>query len=162
MTSKIEQKEAQDKVEVLKKDVENKAEELKEAIESTESPAVFKGTDGELYTEEEWHSPVLMGGPSRETIEGWKEKHKDIYFLPYESEIYIIRTLLRPEYKEILRNNELNALDREEKFTEKCVLFPYNYTIESAKEGKAGVPSLITDIVMEKSGFQSKSGAIKL
>lgn len=135
-----------------KKEIE--LENLKEAI--------YEGADGTMFTEEEWLAPVLMGSPSRQEIEEWKRKHESVYFLPFESEIYIFRKLKRPEYKSILRDSELTALDREEKFTETCVLFPRDYTIEDAKNGNAGVPSLLTEIIMEKSGFHAKTGAIKL
>lgn len=124
---------------------------------------LFKGFDGEVYTEDEWDSPAIIGGPTRKEVEGWKEKYdNNVYFLPFESGIHVFRTLKRDEYREIIRNAKLTSLDREEAIASKCVLFPYDFSIEKMAQRNAGEPSLLSEVVMEKSGFVAKTGAIKL
>lgn len=124
---------------------------------------LFKGLDGEVYTEDEWNSPAIIGGPTRKEVEGWKEKYdNNVYFLPFESGIHVFRTLKRDEYREIIRNAKLTSLDREEAIASKCVLFPYDFSIEKMAQRNAGEPSLLSEVVMEKSGFVAKTGAIKL
>lgn len=123
---------------------------------------MHEGVDGVLYPASEWFSPIITNGPTREEVEDWKRKYKRIYYLPFDEGIYIFRALKRPEYKEIIRNVDLSALDREEMFAERCVLFPRDFTLEKANEGDAGVVSVLSDAIMEKSGFMAKTGIIKL
>jgi hypothetical protein len=147
-------------IEQVKNTVEQiKAEEVKESQKETKW---FTGHEGVKYTEEEWHAPALRGGPTRMEVEGWKERHEFVYFTPFDQEVFVWRTLQRPEYREIIRDQTLTALDREEYFTEKCVLFPYNFSIEVMKKSRAGIPSLLSEMIMDKSGFVAQSAPIKL
>lgn len=123
---------------------------------------MHEGADGEWYTDEEWKSPVMANGPTREEVEGWKARYKDVFFVPYSGKVYVFRALRRPEYREIIRDQTLTALDREEHFTERCVLYPYNFSIEAISQGDAGVPSLLSEMIMDKSGFVAQSAPIKL
>lgn len=143
---------------------ENAPEEEEEYIDSpVEEIVMYTGYDGVQYTEEEWHSPVVRNGPSRMEVEEWKERYDGhIYFTPFEGEVFVWRTLQRPEYREIIRDTTLNALDREELFTEKCVLFPRNFSIEKIKKSRAGIASLLSEMIMDKSGFVAQSAPIKL
>lgn len=123
----------------------------------------FKGYDGEEYTEEEWNSPVMRGGPTRREVEGWKERYEGlVYFTPFDNDVFVWRTLNRPEYREIIRDQTLTALDREEHFTEKCVLYPYDFSMEKIKKSRAGIASLLSEMIMDKSGFVAQSAPIKL
>lgn len=121
-----------------------------------------KGSDGTLYTTAEWESPVIHEGPSRKEVEGWKSRYTHVYFTPFDGEVYVWRTLQRPEYREIIRDATLTALDREEMFTEKCVLFPYDFSLEKIKKSRAGIASLLSEMIMDKSGFVAQSAPIKL
>jgi hypothetical protein len=114
------------------------------------------------YTEEEWNAPIFAGGPTRREVEEWKEKYRGVYFTPFDDEVYVWRVLERNEYRELINDRELTTLDRQEKIVEKCVLFPRNYTREKMITGKAGVPSLLSEMIMEKSGFVASSAPIKL
>lgn len=141
---------------------ENKEKEIEtpEIIEpAVQEERLVRG----LWTEEEWNSPVIQGGPTRQEIEEWKDKYGSVYFTPFEGETFIWRTLSRSEYREIIRDTELTMLDREEKITDKCILFPRNFSCDTyTKNGKAGVPSLLSEMVMDKSGFVAQSAPIKL
>ncbi|EOO44552.1 hypothetical protein [Bacillus cereus] len=142
-------------------DIVEKHEINEEHIEKKQQP-VFTGVDGTEYSEEEWNAPVVKNGPTRCEIEEWKERYGGIYFTPFEGEPFVWRTLSRPEYREIIRDQTLTALDREEMFTEKCVLFPRNFTIEKMLKSRAGIPSLLSEMIMDKSGFVAQSAPIKL
>jgi hypothetical protein len=145
-----------------KKKSKKKSEVEEVSQEETEDPYVHTGSDGTRYTEWEWNSPVVRNGPTRKEVEGWKERHGETFFVPFGSEVYIFRTLKRPEYREIIRDTALTALDREELFTEKVVLYPYDFSLEKIKKAKAGVASLLSEMVMDKSGFVAQSAPIKL
>ncbi|PGV22892.1 hypothetical protein [Bacillus cereus] len=142
-------------------DIVEKHEINEEHIENKQQP-VFTGVDGTEYSEEEWNAPVVKNGPTRMEVEEWKERYGGIYFTPFEGEPFVWRTLSRPEYREIIRDQTLTALDREEMFTEKCVLFPRNFTIEKMLKSRAGIPSLLSEMIMDKSGFVAQSAPIKL
>ncbi len=123
---------------------------------------LIKTDRGEEFTEEDWVTPIFGGGPTRQEVEEWKDKYTDIYYTPYDDDIYIWRPLYRSEYREVITNESYTIHDREEVFTEKCVLFPRNYSLDKVKEGKAGVPSLLAEAIMEKSGFIAQTAPIKL
>jgi hypothetical protein len=114
------------------------------------------------YTQEELNEAIFPGGPSRLEVEQWKEKYKGVYFTPFDDEVFVWRTLERPEYREVLADRTLTQLDREEIYTEKCVLFPRNYTRDKMRDDKAGIPSLLSEFIMDKSGFVAQSAPIKL
>lgn len=122
----------------------------------------YTGHDGIQYTEEEWLSPVIRNGPTRREVEGWKARHEHVYFTPFDGETFVWRTLQRPEYREIISDTSMTALDREELFTEKCVLFPYDFSMEKIKKSRAGIASLLSEMIMDKSGFVAQSAPIKL
>lgn len=145
-----------------KEDKEKDLLSLGEDENKTVEEKVFYGIDGTEYTEEEWNAPVVLNGPTRYEVEEWKERYGGIYFTPIEGEVFVWRTLKRPEYREIIRDQTLTALDREEIFTEKCMLFPRNFTIEKMLESRAGIPSILSEMIMDKSGFVAQSAPIKL
>ena len=119
---------------------------------------------GETFTDEEWKSPIVKNGPSRQEVEEWKDKYgESIYFTPFANgTVYVWRALDRPEYREILRMNDINMLDREEVITDKCVLYPRNFSCAELKHGSAGVPSILSEYIMDKSGFVAQSAPVKL
>lgn len=133
-----------------------------DTAEAQETSKVHYGTDGTEYTEEEWNRPVMLNGPSRKEVEGWKERYNHVYFTPFDDDVFVWRTLQRPEYREIIRDTSLTALDREELFTEKCVLYPYDFSLEKIKKSRAGIASLLSEMIMDKSGFVAQSAPIKL
>lgn len=121
-----------------------------------------QATEGK-YTEEELNAGIFEDGPTRREIEDWKVKHKSaIYFTPFEDEIFVWRPLEREEYKRLIEQKQLTTMDREEEMTIICTLFPRNLTKESLQKGKAGVPSIISEMIMQKSAFVAQSAPIKL
>jgi hypothetical protein len=146
----------------------HKEEVALEAVETEQKQiqqqeTIYMGYDGVQYTEEEWVSPVVRNGPTRQEVEEWKEKHEGhVYFTPFDGDVFVWRVLTRPEYREIIGDKTLTALDREEYFTEKCVLYPRNFSIEKIKKSRAGIASLLSEMIMDKSGFVANSAPIKL
>ena len=140
-----------------------KEEPKPEPVEPVKEQVMHTGYDGVEYTEEEWHSPVVRNGPTRREVEGWKERYEGrIFFIPFDGDAFVFRSLSRPEYREIIRDTTLTALDREELFTEKCVIFPYDFSLEKIKKSRAGIASLLSEMIMDKSGFVAQSAPIKL
>lgn len=43
-----------------------------------------------------------------------------------------------------------------------CVLWPENYSHDDIISGRAGTPRLLSEQILNKSGFTSNSGAIRL
>lgn len=138
-------------------------DEMIKDIEDEDSEYIHKGADGTLYTERQWNRQVHVNGPTRKEIEGWKEKYgvKKISMIVVGGDIFVFRTLKRPEYREVLRNQELTALDREEVFSEKCTLFPYNFSTDN-DDFDAGIYTILSDAIIDRSGFTSTTGIIRL
>jgi hypothetical protein len=142
----------------LKKETKPLENHNKKSSEETENKHLG------LYTDEEWTTPVFEGGPTRQEIEEWKKKYMAVYFTPFENEKFIWRPLKRPEYRQLIEQKEMGIMDREEAIMQAVILFPRDFDIKEyiAKGGRAGVPSLIADMVMDKSGFTAQSAPIEL
>ncbi len=105
---------------------------------------------------------IFPEGPTRNKIEEWKSRYGTIYMVEIEDEVFVFRTITRIEYKEILKAKEADALYREERMCEKCVLWPDRYSFINMSQGKAGIPSLLAEQIMDKSGFSPSSAPQKL
>lgn len=117
---------------------------------------------GEKFTEEEWGKPIFDNGPIQQEVEEWKDKYGNVYFISLADQYYVFRSLARSEYRETINNQKITLLDREEIFTDTCVLFPRNYKTSKVTNGNAGVPSALAEAIMEKSGFVAQTAPIKL
>lgn len=107
---------------------------------------------------------IWPNGPTAGQIKAWKKEYGDVYVtsLTYEKHI-AWRTLNRLEYKNLfkkmeqlvqagqLTQSEAN-LWNEEAIAETCILFP-SYDKQSLISEMAGLPSLISQEVLEASGF---------
>lgn len=144
-------------------DEDDLIDEMIKDIEDEDGEYIHKGADGTLYTERQWNRQVHVNGPTRKEIEGWKEKYgvKKISMIVVGGDIFVFRTLKRPEYREVLRNQELTALDREEVFAEKCTLYPYNFSTDN-DDFDAGIYTILSDAIIDRSGFTSTTGIIRL
>lgn len=144
-------------------EIDDLIDEMAKDIEDEDGEYIHKGADGTLYTERQWNRQVHVNGPTRKEIEGWKEKYgvKKISMIVVGGDIFVFRTLKRPEYREVLRNQELTALDREEVFSEKCTLYPYNFSTDN-DEFDAGIYTILSDAIIDRSGFTSTTGIIRL
>lgn len=107
-------------------------------------------------------------GPTAGQIKAWKAEHGDkkVYVTSVTYDEHIVwRVIRRQEYNAHVRNMEklmnsgqLSSADsnlyNEEAIAELCILYP-PYVRRSAGAEMAGIPALITQQVMEASGFQA-------
>jgi hypothetical protein len=130
-----------------------------EAMESTEvyteELPEYEGQDGEKV--------LFPGGPSLDQVEAWRSQYKDVYFTEFDDmEVFIWRPLIRKEYKDVMKIQNADNHYKEERICERVVLWPQNYGFMAMTQGKAGIPTLIAEQVLEKSGFHAQVGAKKL
>jgi hypothetical protein len=149
---------------------ENTIEELNlEEVATSEIPSMLDDqVDEELGpqsvedlddAEEIWDN-----GPTAGMIKAWKALHGDVYVTSLTFEKHVVwRTLARSEYKQLVKKMEqlvqagqLSTAEanlwNEEAITEICLLFP-DYTKVSMAEDMAGIPSLLSQEILEASGF---------
>ena len=102
-------------------------------------------------------------GPTLNQVERWKSQFGGIYMTEVsDDQVFIWRTITRKEYKDLLKAKNADALYREERMCEKCVLWPEDYNFLAMSSGAAGIPSLLAEQIMIKSGFQASGDSQKL
>ena len=104
------------------------------------------------------------GGPQIKQIIEWKEAFGDVYVTSLTLDKHVVwRTMDRTEYKRMIKameqmaaSGQLSEADiktfNEEYITEVCTLFP-KYTKQDMAIDLAGLPTIISQEVMEASGF---------
>lgn len=109
---------------------------------------------------------LYEGGPIRAQVEAWKTQFGDVYVTEVGDEKYIVwRTLTRFEYRRLIKTLEQQVasgqvsqaeanLNNEEAISELCILHPALSRTNMAGE-MAGIPSIISQQVMEASAFVS-------
>jgi hypothetical protein len=129
---------------------------LDELIDDEASPQSVEDLDD---AEEIWDN-----GPTAGMIKAWKALHGDVYVTSLTFEKHVVwRTLARSEYKQLVKKMEqlvqagqLSTAEanlwNEEAITEICLLFP-DYTKVSMADDMAGIPSLLSQEILEASGF---------
>ena len=132
-------------------------------IEDQDSPIVEIGKveeDDVSLAEQE----IFPGGPTYNELEKWKSMYNNEVFMTEfdENTIFIWRPLKRKEYKDIAKLQNADSFYKEERICEKAILFPANYGHMHMSAGKAGVPTILSEHILEKSGFISKTGAMRL
>ena len=107
---------------------------------------------------------IWPGGPTAGQIKLWKREYGDVYVTSITYDKHIAwRTLNRLEYKNLVKKMEQLVqagqltqseanLWNEEAISEICVLYPA-YDKQSLVAEMAGLPSLISQEVLEASGF---------
>jgi hypothetical protein len=107
---------------------------------------------------------IWPGGPTAGQIKLWKREYGDVYVTSITYDKHIAwRTLNRLEYKNLVKKMEQLVqagqltqseanLWNEEAIAEICVLYPA-YDKQSLVAEMAGLPSLISQEVLEASGF---------
>lgn len=156
-----------DKVETTQEDIVIKNKPTIHDVESEErtrgqrADISYYIEDGEVYANPEilsFDEPLFLGGPTKSQLDSWKKQWEgaDIFVTEIQEQYFIFRTLNRFEYKQIVALPNVDALQREEIICETVTLFPYTYKWDSMAKDKAGVPSTLSQIVMEKSGFTNE------
>lgn len=129
-----------------------------------ESPIVDVGEtfndDDPTLAEEE----IFKGGPTYNKVEKWKSMYNgEVYMTEFdEDNIFVWRPIKRKEYKDIAKLENADSFYKEERICEKAILHPEKYGFINMSTGKAGIPTLLSEMVLEKSGFTAKTGAMRL
>lgn len=132
-------------------------------VQDTVMPNISNGHDLEydrVEKLEQRDTPLYEGGPGVGEVKAWKKQYEgyDIFVVEILDETFICRTLNRFEYKQLLLLHDSDALQREEIICNTVTLFPDNLNWGELASLKAGVPSTLSEIVMEKSGFTKDFG----
>lgn len=110
---------------------------------------------------------IWPGGPTAGQIKEWKRTYIDVYVTSLTSDKHLVwRPLTRNEYKEIiLLIEELTTSEKltkaqanlwnEEIITKVCLLFP-PYDDLGLEQDLAGIPSLLSQEILEASGFVAR------
>lgn len=96
----------------------------------------------------------------------WRKDYKNIYKTVIDDEVYIWRKIKRSEYIEIhnsIFNNEeipddLKFWIKQEEITKAVLLYPYD--AEEVIEESAGIPTVISQDCLNRSGFGALSQQI--
>lgn len=107
---------------------------------------------------------IFPGGPTYNELEKWKSMYSgEVYLTEFDEEdVFVWRPIKRKEYKDIAKIQNADQFYKEERICEKSVLFPAGYGFMNMSNGKAGIPTLLHELILEKSGFVAKTGAMRL
>lgn len=107
---------------------------------------------------------IFDNGPTAGQIKFWKKEYGEVYVTSISFDKHIVwRVLSRIEYKQLVKKMEqmmqagqMSSAEanmwNEEAIAELCILFP-SYDKRALTEDMAGLPSLISQEVLEASGF---------
>lgn len=132
---------------------EETLDETEEVLEEVEEFA----TDEEIM-EHEGSDIIFEGGPTYDQVEDWKSRFDgEIYMSEFNGVVYIWRPIRRKEYRDIQRIEHSSTQDfeyyLEEQICNACVLWPEDYSSHKMTFGKAGIPTMLSQLIMERSGF---------
>lgn len=108
--------------------------------------------------------PIFEHGPTAGQIVEWKKQHGEVYVTSISFDKHIVwRILSRLEYKQLVKKMEslmqagqISTAEanmwNEEAIAELCILYPA-YNKNALTADMAGLPSLISQEVLEASGF---------
>lgn len=111
--------------------------------------------------------PDVEDGPTRGEIKRWKDVFTKLYVTTFPGDVKVVwRALRRDEYKQVMREMEALAqrpdvapseasFINEERIAEMAILFPEYVAGQNEENQLAGIVSLISQQVMEASGFVS-------
>ena len=132
---------------------------LTEPSETIEYPSISSIPSEEDYEERPQINPydtvLFPGGPLQSQVDSWKKQWTgyDIFASEIADNMFIFRTLNRFEYKQIVSLPNTDPLIREEIICETVTLWPEKYDWKRMATDKAGIPSTLAQVIMEKSGF---------
>jgi hypothetical protein len=94
-----------------------------------------------------------LPGLWQSTINSWKKQFNEVFHAEVKGQDFIFRSLQRYEYKQILATPNTDPLIREEMICEYCVLYPAQYDFSMMSGEKAGYPAVLSEMIMDNSGF---------
>jgi hypothetical protein len=141
-----------------------KKEVFVEEFQEEEVPVVNVSDEFDEDDVSKAEQEIFPGGPTYNDLEKWKSMYAgEVYLTEFDEEnVFVWRPIKRKEYKDIAKIQNADSFYKEERICEKAVLFPANYGFMNMSNGKAGIPTLLHELVLEKSGFVAKTGAMRL
>lgn len=139
-----------------KQEIYNEEEFEEELMESDRE----LNEEDEFIEEEEYETksgdePIYEGGPTIDQVADWKSKFdNEVYMSDFGKDTFIWRPLRRKEWKDMQKVQGQNEYYMEESICRTCVLWPENLSPQKMTFGKAGVPTMLSQLISEKSGFQ--------
>lgn len=94
-----------------------------------------------------------------EMIEQLQEKYRTVYWIHLDGDIYVYKPLGRKDYKEILENEELNKMDKEDEVIKKCLLYPKLLNLD---EMVAGISNQLFTTIMENSFLSDMESRVQI
>jgi hypothetical protein len=152
-----------DETEVKINALEDQTEELDEENSDYEDDEEEEATlPAQSFYDNDGDEVLFPDGPKMNLVEEWKSKYGAVYLTEFDEEVFLWRTLTRKEYKDIMKVMQADTYYKEERICDKCILYPEGYDFLKMTHGKAGIPSLLAEQIMDKSGFTAKVGAVRV
>jgi hypothetical protein len=92
-------------------------------------------------------------------LEKWKDKYQNVYTTDIEDIIFTWRELSRAEFKKAMEYYPDDDYDRAEYVSRLCVLDPEDFDYSEGEY--AGIPEVLTQYILQESGFADGSGKLK-
>lgn len=146
----------QDKGENLymaKKELITAEEEIKEEDQVIEDEKVHKDMEEEASFDGQ--DRIFEGGPTYDQLQQWKSLYSnEVFVTEFGEDVIIFRPIRRREYRDIYEvEGDPSNYYIEEQVCRKSILWPENYADQKMTFGKAGIPSTLSQMIMERSGF---------
>jgi hypothetical protein len=129
-----------------------------EQEEQEEAQPPIREYNNPVHTNEE----ELLPGLYQSDVDSWKKQFGDVWVADVKGDQFVYRFLERYEYKEIVSVPNADPLMREEMICEYCVLYPQGYDFATMANKKAGIPAVLSELIMEHSGFTREVKVTKL
>ena len=141
-----------------------KKEDVLEIPEEKEEVLIdeFEPNEDDFVKDED---TLFPNGPTYDNIDEWKSRYNgEIYMTDFEEgEIYIWRPLTRKEYRDIINIEGSTAFYREERICQVSIVWPTtNLSSKLRTTGKAGIPSMLSELILEKSGYNPNTRTMAL
>lgn len=129
-------------------------EEINEVVEEIEEVDNFHESDEE-EADNQGSAEVFPFGPTYDQVSEWKSRYDgEIFMSDFNDEMLIWRPIRRKEYRDLQRvEGNTDEYYLEEAICRTCVLWPEDYAMHKITFGKAGVPTTLSQMIMERSGF---------
>ena len=116
----------------------------------------------EELMEQDGKDEIFPMGPTYDQLADWKSRYKEeVYMSDFVSQVFIWRPLRRSEWKTMHRAQGQDEAYNEESICRTCILWPENYANHEMAFGKAGIPTMLSQLIMEQSGF-SRAATVRL
>ena len=136
-----------------KEELIEEAQEVKEEAVEIEEVDAYESEEEEM--DHQGTDEIFPFGPTYDQLEDWKSRFDgEIYMSDFNNQIFLWRPIRRKEYRDLQRVD--GAKDEyyiEEAMCRTCVLWPEDYALHKITFGKAGVPTTLSQLIMERSGF---------